>query len=106
MNYVIEFMIILYYNNLGYIVLNIVRVLLLVLGFVIDGYFVGFYLFVICFMKGVFNLRFFVFWYDYVWDVFIVLRYFRKLLFVKYLSLKEFICKFCMFICLICVVRV
>lgn len=75
MNYVIEFMIMLYYNNLGYSVLNIVRVLLLVLGFVIDGYFVGFYLFVICFMKGVFNLRFFVFWYDYVgmfllfWDI-------------------------------------
>lgn len=98
-------MIELYDLGLGYSVFNIVRFFLSVLGIFCDGFVIGKYLLVIRFLKGVFNLRFSKLCYFKIWDVFCVLNVLRKLLFCKYLLLKDLFLKLCMLIVLIIVVR-
>jgi hypothetical protein len=105
-NHVIEFLTMLYHNNLGYSALNTARASLSALGFIIDGHAIGSHPVIIRFMKGVFNLRPPAPRHDYVWDVTIVLRFLRKLSPVKYLSLKDLTCKLCMLICLSCAARI
>lgn len=105
-NHVIEFLTMLYHNNLGYSALNTARASLSALGFVIDGHAIGSHPIIIRFMKGFFNLRPPTPRHDFVWDVTIVLSFLRKLSPVKYLSLKDLTCKLCMLICLTCAARV
>ena len=97
--HVIEFLTQLYNDSLSYSAINTARSALSHLGFT-DKNTVGTHPLVIKFLKGVYNLRPPVAWYEGIWDVNKVLVYLRKLSPVKYLSRKDLSLKLVMLLAL------
>lgn len=50
---------------------------------------------VLKFMKGVYNLKFLLLRYIFIWDIFVVLNYLSILFLLRLLSIKDFIYKLC-----------
>lgn len=81
--------------------INIVRSVLFIVIFFLDGGFFGNYFLVFCFFKGVYELRFFLLCYKNIWDVFVVLNYLKILFLFEELNFKDIIFKIVMLVVLL-----